>query len=122
MARVALLPSCAIASSNISPDLGSKILIFLSLHVVTNRDPSQFQHAEYTTSGWQSMRASRPAAMQRSCPVKGAIDFRLISNAQPPSQLPPLLLPYRILAARETENYGKSNCFLIRTAIAIFML
>ncbi|KAL2726670.1 hypothetical protein V1478_006948 [Vespula squamosa] len=46
IARVALLPSWAIASSKTFPVLGSKIRILLSLHVVTNRDPSQFQQAE----------------------------------------------------------------------------
>lgn len=29
--------------------------IFLSLHVVTSCEPSQFQQAEYTRSGWQSI-------------------------------------------------------------------
>lgn len=49
---------------------------------------------------------------QRSWPVKGAIDFGLISNAQ--SQVNYLLcyLTCRVLAAGETENYVESDYHL----------
>lgn len=77
IARLALLPSWPIAScyveklifspirpvppmgalltSSTSPVRGLIILIFLSLHVVTNLLPSQFQQALYMISGWQSI-------------------------------------------------------------------
>lgn len=55
IAWVALEPSWHRASLSISPVRGLMIRIFLSLHVVTNFDPSQSKHALYTTSGWQSM-------------------------------------------------------------------
>ena len=74
MAREALLPSCATASSSMSPVLnekekkivkmnvrlgkkksskylGSTLLIFRSLQVKRTSEPSQFQHPEYTRSG-----------------------------------------------------------------------
>lgn len=55
IALVALAPSWHNASLSISPVLGSTTRIFLSLHVVTNFEPSQFQQALNTISGWQSI-------------------------------------------------------------------
>lgn len=48
-------PLIILLTSSTSPVLGLIILIFLSLHVVTNLEPSQFQHALYMISGWQSI-------------------------------------------------------------------
>lgn len=58
IALVAFEPSWQSASDSISPVRGSIILIFLSLHVVTNFDPSQLKQALRTMSGWQSILTS----------------------------------------------------------------